>query len=296
MTIGLGGTRPYEQYLMPRALPVEQRAPAVAAVIAGPRYTAPTGMNGAVAPTLLAAEGAPPVAELMPGAIVGPDGPVVEEAGILGGLWSLISPWLLPAITGGVGLIAGGLLGDENGGAEPGSALIPTNGGAVVPYATQAYGGNWQAFADFGGFGKGSPQAEGWIAANRTTDGTGIISAETFRAWDPIQQRYYQLHGTNPYSNITLMPGRVLPGIGGFITKTWVTHAWRKDGSLASTQMAMTSTGRMISLSETGVMKNWRPYRSIVIGKSLTTRNLRRVSTRVKSHAKSLKKILSILK
>ncbi|GAI00818.1 unnamed protein product, partial [marine sediment metagenome] len=204
-------------------------------------------------------------------------------------------PWIWPILA----FVGGLLLGDDNGnGEEPGSALVPMeNGGALVPYAgAQGYGGNWQAFADFGGFGKGSPQAEGWIAANRTTDGTGVISAETFRAWDPVQQRYYQLHGKNPYSNITLMPGRVLPGIGGFITKTWVTHAWRKDGSLASTQMAMTSTGRMISLSETGVMKNWRPYRSIVIGKSLTTRNLRRVSTRVKSHAKSLKKILSILK
>lgn len=203
-------------------------------------------------------------------------------------------PWIWPLLA-----FAAGMLIDDNGNGEQPGALVPLgngdNGGmALVPY--QPMGMNWEAFADFGGFGKGSPQAEGWIAANRTTDGTGVISAETFRGWDPIQQRYYQLHGKNPYSNITLMPGRVLPGIGGFITKTWVTHAWRKDGSLASTQMAMTSTGRMISLSETGVMKNWRPYRSIVIGKSLTTRNLRRVSTRVKSHAKSLKKILSILK
>ncbi|GAI11299.1 unnamed protein product, partial [marine sediment metagenome] len=32
------------------------------------------------------------------------------------------------------------------------------------------------------------------------------------------------------------------------------------------------------------------------IGKSLTTSNLRRVSTKVNSHAKSLKKLLKILK
>ncbi|GAI78832.1 unnamed protein product, partial [marine sediment metagenome] len=203
-------------------------------------------------------------------------------------------PWIWPILAFAAGLLVDG---DNGNGEEPGAVVLAENGGALVPYAgPQQWGSNWQAFADFMGLGKGSPQAEGWIAANRTTDGTGVIGAEMQRAWDPVQQRYYQLRGTNPYSNITLMPGRILPGIGGFITKTWVSHAVRKDGSLASTQMAMTSTGRMLSLSETGVMKNWRPYRSIVIGKSLTTRNLRRVSTRVKSHAKSLKKILSILK
>ncbi len=205
-------------------------------------------------------------------------------------------PWIWPLIMG----IIGGVLFDDpgvgGGGETPGALVGQENGGQVVPAGQSQFGANQEAFADFGGFGKGSPQAEGWIHSGRTTDGTGTISAETFRAWDPIQQKYYQLHGKNPYSNITLMPGRVLPGIGGFVTKTWVTHAWRKDGSLASTQMAMTSTGRMISLSETGVMKNWRPYKSIVIGKSLTTSNLRRVSTKVKSHAKSLKKLLKILK
>ncbi|GAI71656.1 unnamed protein product [marine sediment metagenome] len=295
MTIGLGGTRPYEQYLKPTPLPAIVRAPAVAKVISElkavpPGYVlGPSGYEQLVpsAPGAVAAAGAGDL----------PPGTDVEEAGFLGGLWGVISPWLMPILAGGLGLAAGIIFEDgENGepGSDPGTALVPTNGGAVVP--SQLMGGNWQAFADFGGFGKGSPQAEGWIHPNRTTDGTGAISAETFRAWDPIQQRYYQLHGTNPYSNISLSPGRVLPGIGGFITKTWVTHAWRKDGSLASTQMAMTSTGRMISLSETGVMKNWRPYKSIVIGKSLTTRNLRRVSTRVKSHAKSMKAILKIMK
>ncbi|MBA7577922.1 hypothetical protein ES708_19778 [subsurface metagenome] len=244
------------------------------------------GRPGAVlAAAPLAVRPPPSVVEPQPGTIIPTEAPPGGNGG---------QPWIWPLLA----FVGGLLLGDDNGnGEEPGSALVPMeNGGALVPYAPQAYGANWQAFADFMGLGKGSPQAEGWIAANRTTDRTGVIGAEMQRAWDPIQQRYYQLRGTNPYSNITLMPGRVLPGIGGFITKTWVTHAVRKDGSLASTQMAMTSTGRMLSLSETGVMKNWRPYRSIVIGKSLTTRNLRRVSTRVKSHAKSLKKILSILK
>ncbi|GAI70909.1 unnamed protein product, partial [marine sediment metagenome] len=81
-------------------------------------------------------------------------------------------PWIWPILAFLGGLVLGD--GDENG-AEPGTALIPTeNGGAVVPYAgPAAYGSNWQAFADFMGLGKGSPQAEGWIAANRTTYGTG---------------------------------------------------------------------------------------------------------------------------
>lgn len=246
-----------------------------------------TGQAVAVAP--VAPVGQPTLTNgyAAPGAIVGPEATGQEV------FWG-------PLIMGGLGWLFGALFGgDENGnGALPGTEIVPGAGGALVP---GQYGGlpakgqmNWEAFAEFGGLGKEG--GEGWISAGRTTDGTGVISAETFRAWDPIQQKYYQLSGNNPYSNITLMPGRCLPGIGGFITKTWVTHAWRRDGSLASTQMAMTSNGRMISLSETGVMKNWRPYKSIVIGKSLTTSNLRRVSTRVKSHAKSLKKILSILK
>jgi len=246
----------------------------------GFEYTGPPGSAAAAAAAFPVRDGEPG-----PGTIVVQEQPLTTEQQAF--------PWLAL-----LGFLGGLVIGDPtDNGEEPGTALVPTeNGGALVPYGPQVMGGNWQAFADFMGLGKGSPQAEGWIAANRTTDGTGVIGAEMQRAWDPIQQRYYQLRGKNPYSNITLMPGRVLPGIGGFITKTWVTHAVRKDGSMASTQMAMTSTGRMLSLSETGVMKNWRPYRSIVIGKSLTTRNLRRVSTRVKSHAKSLKKILSILK
>ena len=255
------------QYLM--------KAPAVAA--------APVSVaNGAVPTSLMDGYAAP-------GAILGP------EAGgdIIGS-----EAWMGPLLMAGLGWLFGALFGGENGNGngDPGTALVPSNGGAPGQYGgLPAKGqGNWEAFAEFGGLGKEG--GEGWISAGRTTDGTGAISAETFRAWDPIQQKYYQLSGNNPYSNITLMPGRCLPGIGGFITKTWVTHAWRKDGSLASTQMAMTSNGRMVSLSETGVMKQWKPYKSIVIGKSLTTRNLRRVSTRVKSHAKSLKKILSILK
>jgi len=239
------------------------------------------GVNGLAQPLLNG--------EVAPGAIVGPEA-AADATGQ--------ETWMGPLLMAGLGWLFGALFGgEENGNGDPGTALVPQNGGELVPYVgPSGYGINREAFADFGGFGKGSPQAEGWIAANRTTAGTGVISAETFRAWDPIQQRYYQLHGNNPYSNITLMPGRCLPGIGGFVTKSWVTHAWRRDGSLASTQMAMTSNGRMLSISETGVMKNWRPYKSIVIGKSLTTGNLRRVSTRVKSHAKSLKKILSILK
>lgn len=233
-----------------------------------------------------------PPADVSPGTIVGPG--TMPEAQGEEMFWGAL-------IMGALGWAFGALFDDDGNGGGGGIDQIPDMGGSGGSQLVPQQGGgvvkgqpNWEAFAEFGGLGKEG--GEGWIHSGRTTDGTGTISAETFRGWDPIQQKYYQLSGKNPYSNITLLPGRVLPGIGGFITKTWVTHAWRKDGSLASTQMAMTSTGRMISLSETGIMKNWRPYKSIVIGKSLTTSNLRRVSTRVKSHTKSLKKILKILK
>lgn len=42
--------------------------------------------------------------------------------------------------------------------------------------------------------------------------------------------------------------------------------------------------------------KVWRDYKSIVIGKSLTTSNVRRVATRLHSHVKSLRKVLKIIK
>ncbi len=187
------------------------------------------------------------------------------------------------------GLAAGYLLGE---GGEPGSPtdIVPAgNGGAVTP----GFGMNQEAFLDFGGIGKYG--REGMVSPGRTTEGTGFIAAGTFRAWDPIKQRYYQLEGSQAYRGISFAPGSLIPG-AGYITKVWLTNAWRRDGSLATTQMAMTSDGRCISLSETGVMKQWRPYKSIVLGKSMKAGTIRRFANRVKSHAKSLKTVLRTIK
>lgn len=180
------------------------------------------------------------------------------------------------------------------------AGLSNGNGGELIDGGVDMTNGNGnglspgdEPYEDVGGLGREG--REGAVGPGRTTLGTGVIAAETFRAWDPIQQRYYQLRGSQAYQGLSLEPGKAALS-GDIITKSWVTHAWRKDGSLASTQMAMTAGGRMVSLSEDGRMKSWRPYKSIVIGKTLTTSSLRRVAHRVKSHTKSLKKILSVLK
>ena len=142
------------------------------------------------------------------------------------------------------------------------------NGNGNGLYPQRGPGPKGEAFADWGGVGKHG--REGVIASNRTTTGTGWIDAETFRAWDPILQRYYQLENGSEYSDISFAPGKMAPG-GNMIVKSWVTHAWRKDNSLASTQMARLANGRMMSLSEDGVMKSWRPVKNIVMARGKTT-------------------------
>jgi len=197
--------------------------------------------------------------------------PILDGGLKVGGIGGLLTTLAVPAITGLAGWIVGQLGGEGGNG----------GGGQLAP--GQLLGGG-EAYDEGGMVWPGS-----------TTTGTGFIGGGTPRAWDPIQQRYYQLTGGQAGAGRTLSPGAVLPGLG-FITKGWVSGAYRRDGSMATTQMAMTSTGKMISLSEDGRMKTWRPYRSIVIGKTLTTSNVRRVSKRIKSHVKGLKSVLSVLK
>lgn len=250
----------WEQYYGQVAATPQQAAQALA-YTTGQGYYETYGLSGVAAPAQ---------------ALIGP---VAAGATALG----------IPAaiVAAGAGL-AGYLLG---GGGEPGAptdVMQVGNGGAVTPF-----GMNREAYLDFGGVGKYG--REGTIAPTRTTEGTGFIAADTFRAWDPIKQRYYQLEGPQAYSGISFAPGSVVPG-AGYITKTWITNAWRKDGSLATTQMAMLSNGRCISLSEDGRMKQWRPYKSIVLGKSMRAGTIRRFANRVKSHTKSLKTVLRLTK
>ena len=97
-----------------------------------------------------------------------------------------------------------------------------------------------------------------------------------------------------PPGAMTLEVG--MPSPKGVITKVWQTETRRRDGSTAVTQFAMTSNGLMMSLSASGKFRSWRPYRSIVIGKQLTTSNVKRVARRIKSHVKGLKTVLRDLK
>lgn len=178
-----------------------------------------------------------------------------------------------------IGAIAGLILGDDD------------NDNGIPPEGFSSE----EAYLDY--IGLGMYGREGAVSPGRTTAGTGSMAAGTFRAWDPIKQGYYGILPIQgqAYQGISFLPGNVIPG-RGVITKTWYTHSTRKDMSLASTQFAMTADGRVYSLSETGIMKSWRPYKSIVIGKSLTTRNVKQVARRIRSHAKGLKQVLSCLK
>ena len=107
------------------------------------------------------------------------------------------------------------------------------------------------------------------------------------------------------------MPGTMVPA-GGQVTvsvprargvvKTWDTGYTMPDGTrVPGWPFAMTSDAdgkhkRIHTVNKDGVPVSWTPYKSIVIGKTLTASNVRRVATRINSHVKSLKKVLSVLK
>jgi len=71
-----------------------------------------------------------------------------------------------------------------------------------------------------------------------------------------------------------------------------VTKVWEAGGST----FFRTVDGKIHTTRKDGTPVSYRPYRSIVIGKKLTTSNVKRVSKRIKSHVKSLRTVLSILK
>lgn len=204
-------------------------------------------------PVMFPQNGLPTVVQ--PGAIVGPE-PVVPTGG---------EPWIWPLILGGLGWLIGAVWPDGNGN---GNGAPPQLGNGEYPQLGAGPGPKGEAFLDWGG--TGGHGREGRIAPGRTTDGTGWIHAETFRAWDPLKQRYYQLEGAEAYSDITFTPGKAAPD-GGTIVKAWVTHAWRKDNSLASTQFARLANGRIMSMSEEGIIKSWRPVKNIVMARGKTT-------------------------
>lgn len=74
---------------------------------------------------------------------------------------------------------------------------------------------------------------------------------------------------------------------GSAVVKMW------KAGQ---TVFAMTADGRIHTTKKSGVEVSYRPYHSIVIGKTLKTSQIKRVSKRIKSHVKALRTVLSIVK
>ncbi len=94
-----------------------------------------------------------------------------------------------------------------------------------------------------------------------------------------------------PTAGVPALPGAIAP-IGRGVVKTWTANGW----PFAMTADANGKHKRIHTVNKDGVPVSWTPYRSIVIGKTLTTSNVKRVATRVRSHVKGLKKVLSILK
>lgn len=211
-----------------------------------PQYAArlaalPAPGNGSVAVSTGLLDGvvAPQAGQLVPSE--------VQPGQVVGEQTSLLSTILGLALTGTIGA----LVADENGGVPQVGAHGQTNGHA-----------DW--------FGTGKAGRGGSIAANKTTKGTGIIAESTVRGYDPLQGLFYQQEGNNPYSDISFSPGKIAP-TGQQIVKAWVTNAVRKDNSLATTQFARLADGRMMSMSEEGIIKSWRPVKNIVMARGKTT-------------------------
>lgn len=89
-------------------------------------------------------------------------------------------------------------------------------------------------------------------------------------------------------------PRQLGPGMmGDQIVSSWNTNPAAPQFGHTFYRLA---SGKLATMTNRGMWKTWRPYRSIVIGKKLTSSNVRRVSSRIKSHVKSLRKVLSVLK
>jgi len=158
-------------------------------------------------------------------------------------------------------------------GADPGNALALLGGGSTA-LATAQLGTAGGALAIAAAL-YGLAQAVGVEFPWETPEGEGFIAP-----WTP----------TISMGQLTLQAPQVP---GDMVVSAWNTNP--QDTRYGWTFYRLAS-GKMGTYTKTGMWKTWRPYRSIVIGKSLTASNVKRVSTRLKSHVKALKTVLKILK
>jgi hypothetical protein len=75
------------------------------------------------------------------------------------------------------------------------------------------------------------------------------------------------------------------PYTGGGAVKEWTT---------GTAQFWRTADGRIHTIKKNGVEKSWRPYHPLVLGKRIKVGQLRRVSYRIHSLARSLSTVINI--
>lgn len=68
-----------------------------------------------------------------------------------------------------------------------------------------------------------------------------------------------------------MLPG---VGLGAQVVKTWSAGGW---------PFAMTSDGKIHTVTKNGIRKSWRPYRSIVLGKKMSTSMAKRAVRKLQS-------------
>ncbi len=152
--------------------------------------------------------------------------------------------------------------------------MIPAAGALAIPAAA----GVGLTVAGVGLAAYGIAQGLGVEFPWETAPGEGFIA--------PWTERYETPEGTRQVRN-----GRRGMPQGDVIVSSWNT---RLDGT--GWEFYRLASGKLATYTKHGVFKTWRPYRSIVIGKKLTSSNVRRVATRINSHVRSLKKVLKDLK
>lgn len=184
-----------------------------------------------------------------------------------------IFPWETPA---GVGFRAPWTPQNGSGGGAPlAAAALPA--GAAAALGALGLGG----LAAGAGTLYGLSQAIGVQYPWETGPGEGfiapwnreIVQDETGR-WVTRSTRPDLFNGASTAVVPAAGGGAMAGGFGPQVVKTWAANGW---------PFAMTSDGRIHTVTKNGIRKSWRPYRSIVLGKKLSIGMAKRAVRRLQS-------------
>ena len=228
----------------------------------------------------LAALGVPrPAAQVAPPRVGDPPPVAPADAGYTG---LGIFPWETPA---GVGFRAPWT--PQNGG----GTVLPAGIPAAIPAGLAAVGLGGLA-AGLGGL-YGVSQAIGVQYPWETGPGEGFIAPwnrdikqDESGLWVTRATRPDLFNGAPgtamvPAGTTAMVAGAAALGAGGF-RKTWLANGW----PFAMTMDADGKHKRIHTIKKDGSPVSWRPYRSIVIGKTLTFATARRAMRRLKGQKK----------